>query len=166
MGLLAHMNVFSCALLHFISLSRIAFADYVHVMLSCVCDLQDTEAYGAGAIPNPPSALKHSDSAWSLQSMGSSSNSSYDGSECSDDSAQQSGGHVAQRRRRGRAVLVAGLAVGALAFSGACGGCSSSSLKAGRRHHARLSRPAVQQQKGQHVVLSHRLEEVPELLED
>jgi hypothetical protein len=96
----------------------------------------------------------------------SSSNSSYDGSECSDDSAQQSGGHVAQRRRRGRAVLVAGLAVGALAFSGACGGCSSSSLKAGRRHHARLSRPAVQQQKGQHVVLSHRLEEVPELLED
>jgi hypothetical protein len=98
----------------------------------------------------------------------SSNNSSYDGSECSDDSAQQAGGHVAQRRRRGRAVLVAGLAVGALAFSGACGSySSSSSLKVGRRHHVRLSRPAAQQQqqKGQPVV-SHRLEEVPELLED
>jgi hypothetical protein len=136
-----------------------------------VLRLQDPEAYGAGGIPNPPTVIKHSDSAWSLQSMGvssssSSNNSSYDGSECSDDSAQQAGGHVAQRRRRARAVLVAGLAVGALAFSGACGSySSSSSLKAGRRHHARLSRPLQQQQKGQPVV-SHRLEEVPELLED
>jgi hypothetical protein len=132
--------------------------------------VQDPEAYGAGGIPNPPTVMKHSDSAWSLQSMGgcsSSNNSSYDGSECSDDSAQQAGGHVAQRRRRGRAVLVAGLAVGALAFSGACGGCSSSSsLKVGRRHHARLSRPAVQQQQKGQPVVSHRLEEVPELLEE
>ncbi|WIA12943.1 hypothetical protein OEZ85_006558 [Tetradesmus obliquus] len=127
---------------------------------------EDPEAYGAGAIPNPPMPLKHSDSAWSLQSMGSSNNSSYDGSECSDDSAQQAGGHVAQRRRRGRAVLVAGLAVGALAFSGAVGGCSSSSLKAGRRHTSRLSRPAVQQQQKGQPVVSHRLEEVPELLEE
>ncbi|KAF6264662.1 Bet v1-like protein [Scenedesmus sp. NREL 46B-D3] len=130
---------------------------------------EDPEAYGAGGIPNPPNAIKHSDSAWSLQSLGvdSSNSSSYDGSECSDDSAQQAGGHVAQRRRRGRAVLVAGLAVGALALSGACGGVSSSSLKAGRRHQSRLSRAATQQQqhKGQPVV-SHRLEEVPELLEE
>eukprot|EP00882_Tetradesmus_deserticola_P000445 GHRQ01000489.1.p1 GENE.GHRQ01000489.1~~GHRQ01000489.1.p1 ORF type:complete len:484 (+),score=163.37 GHRQ01000489.1:1183-2634(+) len=128
---------------------------------------QDPEAYGAGGVPNPPNALKHSDSAWSLQSMGgeSSNNSSYEGSECSDDSAQQAGGHAVQRRRRGRAVLVAGLAIGALAFSGACGSSSSSGVKAGRRHHARMGRSAAQPQKGQPVV-SHRLEEVPELLEE
>lgn len=125
------------------------------------CCLQDPEAYGAGAVPNPP-MLKHCDSAYSLQSMNS---GSYEGSECSDDSAQQSGGHM-QRRRRGRAVLVAGLAVGALALSGVCGGgssrSSSSDFKAGRRHGMRRSK--VQQQRG--AVVSHRLEEVPEVLED
>lgn len=123
-------------------------------------DEVDPDAYGAGALPNPP--VRHNDSAYSLASLGSSSQLSKrgGGSVCSDDSASVLCGsaglgvhahcdampppHSARRRRR-RALAMA-LGVGGLVLAVARGGTSSSSCctaaagsrsAAGRRHQRR-----------------------------
>lgn len=133
---------------------------------------QDSQAYGAGAVPNPPASslpshLRHSDSAASLSGMGGWGSSSECGS---DDSAQPGRGHISQqhgsqhshdsgarRVRNAAVVLVAGGI--ALAVKAHMGGGSSSR----RASCAAAASKRQQQRRHQRSQLaSHRLAEVPE----
>lgn len=121
----------------------------------------DPDAYGAGAVPNPPT-LHHSDSALSLTSMGS---GSFEGSDCgSDDSASCKYGHLRSRPRSRRVRGVATMLVaGGLALAlGARGSSTNAVLVHGKAKHLGKSRG----HRRHHVVVSHVLEEVPELIED
>lgn len=124
----------------------------------------DPDAYGAGALPNPPVALTlhHSDSALSLASMGG---DSFGGSDCgSDDSASCRYGHLSSKQRSRRMKGVATMLVaGGLALAlGARSGSSSSTrgLQPKSRQYQKI--------RGfrRHHVVSHVLDEVPESLED
>lgn len=124
----------------------------------------DPDAYGAGAVPNPPlpAPLHHSDSAFSLASMGS---GSFGGSDCgSDDSASCRHGHLSSKQssRRVRGVATMLVAGGlALALGARSSGSSSARSAQGKGR---------QQRKGKgyrrHHLVSHVLEEVPEALEE
>lgn len=124
----------------------------------------DPQAYGAGELPNPPTCsavhLSHSDSAMSLSTLdtkawGDSS------SECgSDDSARPGQGHAHGYQRSSRMKHVATVLVAggiALAIKAHAGSSSSTSSR----------RKAVQQRRHQRgQVSSHRLAEVPEVIDE
>eukprot|EP00879_Flechtneria_rotunda_P005797 GHRR01006100.1.p1 GENE.GHRR01006100.1~~GHRR01006100.1.p1 ORF type:complete len:274 (+),score=93.46 GHRR01006100.1:1014-1835(+) len=119
---------------------------------------EDPDAYGAGAVPNPPT-LQHSDSVMSLMSMGSTSSSSsltVDGSDCgSDDSASCNQGHVSQRRMRVRSVATV-LVASSLALALGARGSGSKSL-----HSSKGNKRGKQRRH----LSSHRLAQVPEVIE-
>lgn len=122
---------------------------------------EDPDAYGAGEVPNPPT-LQHSDSAFSLVSMGS---GSFAGSDCSsDDSASCGHGHLSSSRPRSRkmrgvaTMLVAGGL--ALALGTRSSTCSGSMLVKGQQRSRKMRGHR------RHHVVSHMLEGVPEVMEN
>jgi len=126
----------------------------------------DPEAYGAGALPNPPlrSGLHHhhSDSVLSLASMGSCSSSLFGGSDCgSDDSASCRQGHAAARRRRVRNVAVVVVAGGLALALGARSSSSDEERKCQRRRGSSSGRKSLRRH-----VSSHRLADVPDVIDE
>lgn len=120
----------------------------------------DPDAYGAGAVPNPPT-LHHSDSALSLAGIGS---GNFEDSDCgSDDSASCRYGHLSSKPRRSRVRGVATMLV-ATGLALALGARSNSSN--GRSVHGKGRRHQKLRGHRRHHVASHRLAGVPEVIEE
>lgn len=127
----------------------------------------DPQAYGAGEVPNPPALapchLSHSDSAMSLAGMAGGKAWGECSSECgSDDSARPGQGHAQhshQHSRRMRqvatALVVGGVVLAVKVRGGAAGGSASGKAVQQRRHQRRRQQ-----------VESHRLAEVPEVIDE